>query len=682
MSTPPAAPPRGVGSRLAAGLGAPALFAVAMSSVGASVYFALGAVAREAQGLTPVVFFIAALFFVSAAMTYIEGSSVHPERGGAATFARYAFNELWSFVAGWAILLDYLIVMALAALSIAPYAAALWGGTATGPADELVAVAAIAWVAWVNVRGISAERIRLVLRLTVVNVLLLGAVAACGLLLSFSPEDAFGAVDLGLMPTWQGLVFGAVVATVAVTGIEAASGLAGEITPKRIELRRVMLAVGLSSVIVLGGVSLVAVGSLVPAARAGDPAVLAAPLVAVVSGFEPRWLADGLRAAVALVGGLVLLQAVNANMLGLSRLTYSLATHRQIPVALGRLHTERSTPFVAIVVATVVAALLAATASAELLLGLFAFGAMLALTIAQVAIIRMRFTEPDAWRAFTVPLSVRVGAGSVPVPTALGVVASVGALVGVLVVSEGARIAGPVWMVLGIVLYVLWRRSEGSSLTGRLSVPAEALREAPELEYASILVPVFGRPLDDDIVGTAGRLAADEAEQGEGGPMIEALYVLEVPMSLPIDARLPDEQVARAKRALARAKEVGEEYEAVEVATAPVRGRSQGAAIVNEARRRGVQLIVLAAEEPTLVRGGGRLGGRGTAADRFIGETTRYVVEKAPCRVILTAPASDDARPEPAPEEEPAKGPAKGLDAERNGGTAARPLDRGESRRR
>jgi len=677
VSTPAGAPSRPrVGSRIAAGLGAPALFAVAMSPVGASVYFAVGAVARDAQGLTPLAFLIAALFFLSAAMTYIEGSSVHPERGGAATFARYAFDELWSFMAGWAILLDYLIVMALAALSIAHYVAALWGGTATGPADELVAVAAIAWVAWVNVRGISADRIRLVLRLTVLNVLVLGVVAACGLLLSFPAGEAFGAVDLGLMPTWEGLVFGTVVATVAITGIEAASGLAGEVAPSRVELRRVVVAVGVSSLVVLVGVALVAV-ALVPAARAGDPAVLAAPLVAVVSGYEPVWLADALRAAVAVVGALVLLQAVNANMLGLSRLTYSLATHRQIPVALGRLHPARSTPFVAIVVAAAAAGLLAATASAEFLFGLFAFGAMLAFTIAQVAIIRMRFTEPNTWRAFAVPLSVRVGRGSVPVPTALGVVASVAALAGVLVVSEGARIAGPAWMALGVLLYVLWRRSQGSSLTGRLLVPAEALQEAPELEYGSMLVPVFGRPLDDDIVGTAGRLAADEAEQGEGGPMIEALYVLEVPMSLPIDARLPDEQVARAKRALARAKEVGEEYEAVEVATAFVRGRSQGAAIVNEAGRRGVEVIVLAAEEPTRVRGGGRLGGRGTAVDRFIGETTRYVVEKAPCRVILTAPASDDARPETPPE----KAPGAPSDAERNGGAAARAVDRVRSRR-
>ena len=81
--------------------------------------------------------------------------------------------------------------------------------------------------------------------------------------------------------------------------------------------------------------------------------------------------------------------------------------------------------------------------------------------------------------------------------------------------------------------------------------------------------------------------------------MLEALYVFEIPMSLPIDARVPDERVKEAKRVLARAKEVGEEYEGVEVATAMVRGRTVGQAIVSEARRRGVEAIVLAAEEPS-----------------------------------------------------------------------------------
>ena len=115
--------------------------------------------------------------------------------------------------------------------------------------------------------------------------------------------------------------------------------------------------------------------------------------------------------------------------------------------------------------------------------------------------------------------------------------------------------------------------------------------------------------------------------------MLEALYVFEIPMSLPIDARVPEERVQEAKRVLARAKEVGEEYAGVEVATAMVRGRSVGQAIVSEARRRGVEAIVLGAEEPSRLRGGAILGGRGRVRDRFVGETTRYVIEKAPCKV-------------------------------------------------
>jgi APA family basic amino acid/polyamine antiporter len=193
-------------------------------------------------------------------------------------------------------------------------------------------------------------------------------------------------------------------------------------------------------------------------------------------------------------------------------------------------------------------------------------------------------------------------------------------------------------MLAGIAFYVTYRRIQGKPLAKRYQIPAEALREAPEVEYGAILVPIFGEELDDDIVGTAGRLAAEEAEEGEGGAVIEAIYVVEIPMSLPLDARVPDEKIVEARRALQRAKQVGEEYEGVEVATASVRARTYGQGIVEEARRRGVEAIVLAAEEPTRMRGGRRMGGRGGPRNRSVGETTRYVIEKAPCRVILTAP--------------------------------------------
>jgi APA family basic amino acid/polyamine antiporter len=242
-----------------------------------------------------------------------------------------------------------------------------------------------------------------------------------------------------------------------------------------------------------------------------------------------------------------------------------------------------------------------------------------------------------------VPGSIRVGGGSVPVLSALGAVMGAGAWVTVIVLHEGAAIAGGAWMAFGLALYVIYRRGQDKSLTKRFTIPAEALREPKEVEYGSILVPVFGERLDDDIVGTAGRLASEEAAEGEGGAVLEALYVFEVPMSLPIDARVSDDRIETARSALARAKEVGEEYAGVEVATAMVRGRTTGATIVTEARRRGVEAIVLAAEAPSRIRGGAILGGRRRTSDRFAGDTTRYVIEKAPCRVILTAPPADAA---------------------------------------
>ena len=123
--------------------------------------------------------------------------------------------------------------------------------------------------------------------------------------------------------------------------------------------------------------------------------------------------------------------------------------------------------------------------------------------------------------------------------------------------------------------------------------------------------------------------------------MIEAIWVFEMPLAVPLDAPLSDAQIRRAREALARAKLVGEEYEGVEVATAIVRARRAGQAIVNEARRRGVEAIVLGAEEPSRVRGGSLLGGAGGPLENYVGPITKYVVSKAPCRVILTAPPAD-----------------------------------------
>jgi APA family basic amino acid/polyamine antiporter len=632
------------GARIARGLGEPALFAVALSAVGSSIYFGLGVVAGDALGLTPLVFVIAGIFFVVTMLTYVEGNSLHPERGGASTFARYAFDELWSFIAGWAIILDYLIVLAFGAFAVPHYLEAFWGATGDSGVEIAFAGATLGAVVAFNLRGITAERLRGVLQLSLLNVFLFAAIMVFGFATLFHPHLILDSIHLGSSPSWEDLVFAAAVATVAATGIEAASGLAGDVRVGRGGLRRVVI-VGAGGVLVLfGGMSVLALMA-VPvhegATALGDR-YAEAPVLGVVSAFDPSWVMDVFRYAVGALGAVVLIQAANGQMLGISRLSYSLARNRQIPSLVGRLHERRGTPYIAITIAAVLAFGLTLPADVDFLAGMFAFGAMLTFTLAHLSIIVLRFREADRPRAFRVPLSIRVRGGSIPVPAALGAVLSGAGWLSVIVLHEGARLAGGVWMAAGITLYVVYRRGQDKPLRKRFTIPEAALKEEPEIEYGSILVPVFGEQLDDDIIGTAGRLAAEQAEEGEGGAVLEALYVFEIPMSLPIDARVPEDRVKEAKRVLARAKEVGEEYEGVEVATAMVRGRAAGAAIVAEAKRRGVEAIVLAAEQPSRIRGGALLGGRGRVRDRFVGETTRYVVEKAPCKVILTAPPSAD----------------------------------------
>ncbi|MFL5869713.1 MAG: amino acid permease, partial [Solirubrobacterales bacterium] len=326
------------------------------------------------------------------------------------------------------------------------------------------------------------------------------------------------------------------------------------------------------------------------------------------------------------------------------------ATNRQIPSWLGRLNRRFETPHVAILIAAVLAFGLLAPTDVMLLGGLFAFGATIAFTIAHMSIIRLRITEPERERPFRIPLDVSLGGGRVPVPTVIAAVLTALAWVSVIAFHDTARWVGGGWMLLGIVGYVVYRKVfEGTGLMTRIEVPAGALaKDVEAVEYGDILVPVFGTKLDDDIVGTAGRLADAAERPGEVAPKLELVYVVEVPMKLPLDARPPQDEIERANAALERAQQVAEEYETVEVGTSVIRARSIGAGIVQAARDMGVEVIVMGGEPPSQIKGGAVLGGVGGRRPDMIGPVTEYVLKRAPCRVLITAPKSDGSRRETA----------------------------------
>jgi basic amino acid/polyamine antiporter, APA family len=482
-----------------------------------------------------------------------------------------------------------------------------------------------------------------------------GFIVVLGMVLFFNPHTLLSPIHLGSAPTWPHLVFALTVAVISFTSLESASGLAGDVRISRSGLKRLVASTTATVAFLYVGIALVAVTAL--PVHNGHTALakryLDAPMIGVVSHVHPHWLGKGLMYLVAAMAAVTLVAAANSAMLGLSRLAYSLSTNRQIPSGLGRLHPQRSTPYVLIILAGLIAAGLAATEDLDFLVGIYALGATLAFTIAHLSICRLRYTEPDRDRPYRIPLSVRVRGGDLPLPAVFGALVSAAGLVAVLIVHPTARYVGVGWMAVGIALYVIYRRADETSLLRRVTVSPRVLRaDQPEgRDYGSILVPLFGTDLDDDIVQTAALLVAgeqtDEAAIDEA--TIEAVWMFVIPMSLPLDASLPEAQIKHARQVLARAKAVGEEYTGVHVATATVRTRRAGYAIVDEARRRGVEAIVLGAEEPSLIRGGARLGGRGGPLEAYVGEITKYVVRKAECRVIVTAPAARAAAVEPDP---------------------------------
>src|SRR6478735_4758152 len=169
-------------------LGSPALFGIVQGFIAASIYFSTGLVAERALGLTWAVFLAGGLLFAMIVPSYVEGASLHQERGGATVIARYAFNELVSFIAGWAICLDYLILVALCAFASTDYLALFWSGFSHGLSEFLIASAIVLYVALMAIRGAGPKHFERAAVFVLGDLILQLLLVAFGLALIFQPE--------------------------------------------------------------------------------------------------------------------------------------------------------------------------------------------------------------------------------------------------------------------------------------------------------------------------------------------------------------------------------------------------------------------------------------------------------------------------------------------------------------
>lgn len=464
--------------RLRRSLGVGALFSSAYGNVGSSIYYALGVTALYALGLTPVVFMLAGIIFACTALTYAEGTAAIPEAGGSSSFARRAFNDLVSFVAGWVLMLDYIITIAISAFAVPNYLGVFVPELRTWPYNSLVGIALIGVLAGINVWGVGESSLVNV-TLAVLDLVTQALLAGLGMVLLFSLPTLLGNIHLGEAPTWGQLIYGISISMIAYTGIETISNLAEESRSPGRNVPRAVLMVVVAVLGLYGLISVIALSAM-PVVQQPDgtwttelaTTYLTDPVVGIVR-HMPEPFQSILGPWVGMLAATILIVATNAGLLGLSRLAYSMGQHRQLVPFLSRLHPTRRTPYVAILLFSAVAALLVAPGSLEVLADLYSFGAMLAFTLAHVSVIALRWKFPRLERPFQMPLNVRVRGRQVPVPAVVGGTATFATWLIVVASHPFGRAVGIAWLLVGLAAYWLYRRSMGLSVFQTVHPPIE-----------------------------------------------------------------------------------------------------------------------------------------------------------------------------------------------------------------
>jgi basic amino acid/polyamine antiporter, APA family len=609
--------------------GTGALFSAAYGNVGSSIYYALGLVALYALGLTPVTFVIAGVIFAFTAASYAEATVLHPEAGGSSSFARHAFNELASFLAAWSQMLTYIVTVAISAYFIPHYLEVVWEPLGEAPYDVLCAVAIIGALAMLNIRGAEeSTRVNFVLAILdiVTSVLLIGI----GFVLVFDTDLLVSQVQLGVAPTWSDFLLGIAVGMVAYTGIETISNMAEE---ARDASRTVPNGIGVVVVVVIVLYSLLPMIALsaMPVTEGADGTFTTElgttykdnPVLGIVENLGlSSAVTESLRLVVGALAAVILFIATNAALIGVSRLTFSMGQHRQLPEVIRQIHPRFKTPYVAILMFGAIASITMIPGETAFLGTLYAFGATLSFTVAHVSVVKLRKLQPlegrrlrrDGSPLWRPPGNIRIRGVDVPPTAVLGGLGTFSAFVVAMALDPAVLAAGGGWMLLGLVGYVLYRRNQGLPLTSTVKVEHLEPLGVEEPEYQSVIVAFHEDPFDRKTVATARALAAQRRRS------IHVISLITVPTHLPLNAELDgDEREAQAK--IEQAKLIcGQRLTGSVVRVRPGQGAS---AIVDAAKELHAAAIVMQL--------------RYRAGKPLYSKTLQAVMAKRPCRVLVSA---------------------------------------------
>jgi len=616
-------------------LGANALFSTAYGNVGSSIYYALGLVASFALGLTPIVFIVTGFFFFCTAATYAEATTMYPEAGGSSSFARRAFNEFWSFFAAWSQMLTYIATIAISAFFVPHYLGGLfWEPLRSSPGDIIFGCGVIATLAAINIFG-AKESTSVNILLAVVDFATQLLLVLAGVFLVFSPEILIDNIHLGIAPTWKDFILAIPIGMLAYTGIETISNMSEEARDEAKTIPTAINRVRLAVFAIYFTLPAVALSAL-PVQQ--DPSTgeyftllgrteeeggfAGDPILGVVKALDLGPLQSAGEIYVGLLAATILFLATNAGIIGVSRLVYSMGIHRQLPDALRRLHPSFRTPWIGILVFSTFAILVILPGQEEFLGAIYSFGALLSFTMAHAAVTRLRVKLPDFPRSYKGPWNLKRKGYDLPLFAVVGGSFTAIAFVVIVVLNLKVAAAGVGWLVIGILIYVAFRRRHGLDLVSTVKVAIPQPVVDHEAEYDSVLVPLVDAHYDEHLMATAVKLAARKRRG------IHVLAMVTVPNALAIDSELPDDEAA-AGSVIEQARIQGGRRVSGHVEK--IRAGQAGRRIIEEATDMRAAAIVMPL--PRRIPG-----------TSLFGKTLETVLAERPCRVIIETPPDSRTR--------------------------------------
>ena len=603
-------------------VGAGDLFAVGYGDVGSSIYYTLGVTALYAMGATPIALLLAGFVFICTALTYAELASALPEAGGSAMFARYAFNDLISFIAGWGLLLDYILTLAISAFTVPPYMKHIflifgWDAFNTGTGHMLMTIAIIVFLFFVNVIGLKSST-RLSLLLAIFTIVTQAGIVIMGALLFLNLPHVISQMRIGVpgvawSPDWMQFWKGTAMAMVAYTGIESISQMAAETKKPGIAIPRSIKWTIVTVIFLYIGIATVGL-SLVSPLELGtryidDP----------IGGIAMNFPIGGqlLGPWVGLIAAVILLICANAGLIGCSRLMFSMGKYYQVPHFLFTLHKKFRTPHVALAVFSILGILVVIASRNQMLFlaDLYNFGAQIAFCSAHVSLIVLRFKMASLHRPFRAPLNISVGKGkSIPLTAVIGALATFAVWCLVVITKPEGRLVGLIWMFAGVAMFFLYRKKNALAFVGPLDIEDVKVPEHKQLAIKHVLVAVHVAP-DTEVLQTAFEIAKHHHAK------ISAVYVLEIPESMPMDAELKERE-RMGETSLQHAEALSREYQ-LHIDLSLIRARSTEHALLD---------LVESAKHDVIVLGASRVEYR--TRKRFVSQAEDFL-KHAPCRVIF-----------------------------------------------